>query len=47
MDTSEIVLSKPTKYKNISSSESKPVSIERKNKDDCTGKTCNDKCCFC
>ena len=41
MDNSEIVFSKPIKYKNVSSSET------IKGTDICTGKTCNDKCCFC
>ena len=43
MDTSEIVLSKPTRYKNISTSETKTIS-----KKDCVGITCKTSpYCFC
>ena len=45
MDTSEIVFSKPLKYKNTSTSQTRP--IERKEKI-CTGTTCKTSpYCFC
>jgi hypothetical protein len=47
MDTSEIVFSKPIKYKNVSNSQTQKVSKERKVKE-CTGTTCKDSpYCFC
>lgn len=47
MDNSQIVFSKPIKYKNISTSQTKEVERKDKKKE-CTGTTCKTSpYCFC